>query len=60
VVVLSGRAALVEVDGDPVEGVVLDGATFDAVVIDGSQDVPVSLVADGPTRLALALIAHEG
>lgn len=57
VVVLSGRVELVAV-GDDVAGVVLDGATFDAVVIDGSQDALVSLVAAGPARLAVALVAH--
>ena len=57
VVVLSGRVELVAV-GDVAAGVVLDGATFDAVVIDGSQDALVSLVAAGPARLAVALVAH--
>ena len=59
VVVLSGRVELAAVDGEPVEGVVLDGAVFDAVVVDGAQDAPVSLVADGPARLAVVLIAHD-
>ena len=36
----------------------LDGATFDSVVIDGGQDALVSLVAAGPARLAVALVAH--
>lgn len=57
VVVLSGRVELVSV-GDDDGGVVLDGETFDAVVIDGPQDVPVSLVAHGAARLAVASIAH--
>jgi hydroxyethylthiazole kinase-like sugar kinase family protein len=57
VVVLSGRVELVAV-GDDAAGVVLDGATFDAVVIDGPQDALVSLVAAGPARLAVALVAH--
>lgn len=57
VVVLSGRVELVAV-GDDAAGVVLDGATFDSVVIDGGQDALVSLVAAGPARLAVALVAH--
>lgn len=57
VVVLSGRVEVVSV-GDDDGGVVLDGETFDAVVIDGPQDVPVSLVAHGAARLAVAAIAH--
>ncbi len=60
VVVLSGRVRLVAVADEPVDGVVLDGETFDAIVVDGVRDASVSLVADGPARLAVVLIAHEG
>ena len=44
--------------GDDAAGVVLDGATFDAVVIDGERDALVSLVADGPARLAVVVDAR--
>ena len=62
VVVLSGRVELVAVgsdgtDDDDAAGVVLDGATFDAVVIDGERDALVSLIADGPARLAVVTVA---
>ncbi len=63
VVVLSGRVELVAVGDDgPAEdgpaGVVLDGATFDAVVIDAERDALVSLTADGPARLAVVVDAR--
>lgn len=58
VVVLSGRVELVAVGDEQATGVVLDGTTFDAAVIDGGQDELVSLVAGGPVRLAVAMVAH--
>jgi environmental stress-induced protein Ves len=65
VVVLSGRVELVAVDdggadNGGADGVVLDGATFDAAVIDGERDALVSLVADGPARLAVVVVDARG
>lgn len=63
VVVLSGRVELVAVGDDGTDdggaaGVLLDGATFDAVVIDGERGALVSLIADGSARLAVVVDAH--
>jgi environmental stress-induced protein Ves len=55
VVVLSGRVELVAV-GDDAVGVVLDGATFDAFVVDGLLDVPVMVHALSPARVAVVLL----
>jgi hypothetical protein len=58
VVVLSGQVELVAVGDEQATGVVLDGVTFDAVVIDGERGALVSLVADGPARLAVVVDAR--
>jgi uncharacterized protein len=58
VVVLSGQVELVAVGDEQATGVVLDGVTFDAVVIDGERGALVSLIADGPARLAVVVDAR--
>ena len=60
VVVLSGRVGLVAVGDEQATGVVLDGMTFDAVVIDGERDALVSLIANGPARLAIVVVDARG